>query len=322
MIHLREAQGRSSRPGGRLAQSCRADITTRFGAMGFPWSTSTPLWMAFTLRWPALDGSIEVALTWTRRVRPDVARNRVLAVRVRVARGVLLAAVCWSIHPDAQRSIREWVNTAISIITLFVLAWTARSIVDQVTEMQRVYPEVQRQAKAMIDQTSSFIATERARVLAGPTGEVRRNGENDPMPGFPVRVMNLGPTAALVRGILIQCDINPLGLETTPSYDETQFRWTASPIMGGTVSPNALDKVCRPSQPLSQDDLAGLAGKTKIILLKGYILYQDMFGQGWKKQFGLVGQGDGKFFNVEHDDAYNAEAKVDLADSAPRPAPQ
>ena len=188
--------------------------------------------------------------------------------------------------------------------------------------MQRVYPEVQRQAKAMIDQTSSFIATERARVLAGPTGEVRRNGENDPMPGFPVRVMNLGPTAALVRGILIQCDINPLGLETTPSYDETQFRWTASPIMGGTVSPNALDKVCRPSQPLSQDDLAGLAGKTKIILLKGYILYQDMFGQGWKKHFGLVGQGDGKFFNVEHDDAYNAEEKVDLADSAPRPAPQ
>ena len=103
--------------------------------------------MAFTLRWPALDGSIEVALTWTRRVRPDVARNRVLAVRVRVARGVLLAAVCWSIHPDAQRSIREWVNTAISIITLFVLAWTARSIVDQVTEMQRVYPEVQRKPK-------------------------------------------------------------------------------------------------------------------------------------------------------------------------------
>jgi hypothetical protein len=41
---------------------------------------------------------------------------------------VLLASACWSIHPDAQRSLREWVNTAISIITLIVLSWTASSI--------------------------------------------------------------------------------------------------------------------------------------------------------------------------------------------------
>jgi hypothetical protein len=47
-----------------------------------------------------------------------------------------------------------------------------------------------------------------------------------------------------------------------------------------------------------------------------------MLGQGWKKHFGLVGQGDGNFFNVEHDDAYNAEEKVDLADSVPISAPQ
>jgi hypothetical protein len=73
---------------------------------------------------------------------------------------------------------------------------------------------------------------------------------------------------------------------------------------------------------LSQDDLAGLAGKTKIILLKGYILYEDMLGQDWKKHFGLVGQGDGTFFNVERDDAYNAEERVNLADSVPVPAPQ
>lgn len=116
---------------------------------------------------------------------------------------ILLSAVCSVVYPEAQRSAREWVNTAISIVTLVVLAWTARSIVDQVTEMQRVYPEVQSQAKAMIDQTNSFIATERARVLVGPTGEVRRNSENDPMLGFPVRIMNLGRTAALVRGILV-----------------------------------------------------------------------------------------------------------------------
>jgi hypothetical protein len=48
---------------------------------------------------------------------------------------------------------------------------------------------------------------------------------------------------------------------------------------GGNSFAKPLDKVCYPSQPVSQDDLAGLAGKTKIILLKGYILYQDMLGQ-------------------------------------------
>lgn len=146
---------------------------------------------------------------------------------------ILLSAVCSVVYPEAQRSAREWVNTAISIITLIVLAWTARSIVDQVTEMRKVYPEIQSQAKATVDQTNSFIATERARVLAGPTGEIRRNGENDPTPGFHVRIMNLGPTAALVRGKLIQCVVNPLGLEPTPSYNEALFRWTSSPINGG-----------------------------------------------------------------------------------------
>jgi FtsH-binding integral membrane protein len=50
---------------------------------------------------------------------------------------ILLSAVCSVVYPEAQRSAREWVNTAISIVTLVVLAWTARSIVDQVTEMRK-----------------------------------------------------------------------------------------------------------------------------------------------------------------------------------------
>jgi hypothetical protein len=224
---------------------------------------------------------------------------------------ILVAAVCSVIYPEAQRSVREWVNTALSFVTLVVLALTANAILEQVIEMRKVYPAIQSQAKAMIDQTNSFVATERARVLAAPTGEVQRNGEDDPTPGFRVRILNLGRTAALVRGTLIQCDISPLeSLQNTPSYDEARFGWTASPIMGGSVTPSLLDQVCHPSQPLSGDDLAGLKAKTKIILLQGYILYQDMLGQTWKKHFGLFGYGDGNFFNVEHNDAYNAEERL------------
>jgi hypothetical protein len=263
-----------------------------------------------------------MGLTWTRGLDLMSLETVFLLLGFALLGAILLSAVCSVVYPEAQRSAREWVNTAISIVTLIVLAWTARSIVDQVTEMRKVYPEIQSQAKAMVDQTNSFIATERARVLAAPTGQVLRHGENDPTPGFPVSIMNLGPTAGVVRGILIQCDINPLEIERVPSYDEAKFRWTASPILGGTVSPNPLDQVCHPSQSLSQDDLAGLAGKTKIIFVKGYILYQDMFGQGWKKHFGQFGYGDGKFYNVEHNDAYNAEEKVDLTEAGPTSAPQ
>src|ERR1700722_2478690 len=101
--------------------------------------------------------------------------------------GAILVAAAYSfIYPEAQRNAREWVNTAISIVTLVVLAWTARSIVDQVTEMRKVYPEIQSQSKAIADQVvemrklypevqsqaqataaqlNSFISTERARLV-------------------------------------------------------------------------------------------------------------------------------------------------------------
>jgi hypothetical protein len=66
-----------------------------------------------------------------------------------VLSATLVGAVCSVLYPEARRSFREWVNTAISIVTLFVLAWTARSIVDQVTEMRKVYPEIHGQLDEM-----------------------------------------------------------------------------------------------------------------------------------------------------------------------------
>jgi hypothetical protein len=60
---------------------------------------------------------------------------------------ILLSTVCSVIYPGAQCSAREWMNTAISILTLVVLAWTAKSIVDQVTAMHGQLDEMQIDAR-------------------------------------------------------------------------------------------------------------------------------------------------------------------------------
>ena len=86
--------------------------------------------------------------------------------------------------------------------------------------------------------------------------------------------------------------------------------------------PNPARHECALSQPLTDDDFAGLAAKTKIILFRGYVLYQDVLGQTWRKGFGMYGYGDGKFFPLENADAYNTEQKANLADTIPTAVPQ
>jgi hypothetical protein len=224
--------------------------------------------------------------------------------------GLLVAVVCSSIYPEAQRGVREWINTAISIVTLVVLAWTANSIVDQVTEMRKVYPQIQNQSKAMADQVDSFVATERARVFLLPNN-VQRTGDKDPNPKFSYTIANMGRTSAFVTGIFIQCDVSSNQINPTPSYDKTGPYPAAYIMAGGTLRQNDTGLECTLSRPLTEDDFAGLAAKTKAILFKGYVIYQDVLGQTWKKHFGMYGFGDAKFFNVEND-AYNAEEKVKL----------
>jgi hypothetical protein len=234
---------------------------------------------------------------------------------------ILVSAVCASIYPEAQRSAREWVNTAISIVAVVVLAWTASSIVEQVTEMRKVYPEIQRQGQAAVDQANSFISTERARMFVLPTG-VQRSGDKDPSPKFLFQFANMGRTAALVSGILAECEVSPSGISATPSFGEKKFDPATLLIVGGSALPNPAGHECALLQPLTEDDFAGLAAKSKIILFKGYVLYQDVLGQTWRKGFGMYGYGDGKFFPLENADAYNAEEKVKLTGTVPTTAPQ
>jgi hypothetical protein len=232
---------------------------------------------------------------------------------------ILVTALCSSEHPEADR-VRDWINIVILALTLIILAWTGHAIVDQVTEMRKVYPEVQSQAKAMASQVDSFIATERARMFLLPT-EVHRSGDKDSRPRFTFMIVNMGRTAALVKGILIQCNVSPTAIGSIPSY-EAEIHPAYSFVGGGfpMVIP-AGDNECVPSPPLTEDDVSGLAAKTKIILFKGYILYQDVLGQTWQKRFGMYGYGDGKFFSVGPD-AYNAEEKVKLSETVPISAAQ
>jgi hypothetical protein len=223
---------------------------------------------------------------------------------------LLVATVCSVIYPEAQRSAREWVNTAISIVTLVVLAWTARSIVDQVAEMRKVYPEIHSQSMAMGGQVDSYIATERARMVMIPSG-VQKTGDKDPRPKFMFTLNNMGRTGALVSGLLTECDVSPRQISTTPAYGERKPDPAALFILAGTSLSIQPGHECVPSQPLSEEDYAGLEAKTKIILFSGYILYQDVLGETWKKHFGMYGNGDGHFFAVGGADAYNGEEKVE-----------
>jgi hypothetical protein len=75
---------------------------------------------------------------------------------------------------------------------------------------------------------------------------------------------------------------------------------------------------CNLSHPLTEEEFAGLTAKTEIIIFKGYILYQDVFGKAWKKPFGLYGNGDGKFYSDARFDAYNVEEETKPGSAPPK----
>jgi hypothetical protein len=228
---------------------------------------------------------------------------------------ILVTAVCTSGRPEADRSAREWINTALSVLTVVVLAWTASSIVDQVTEMRKVYPEIQEQAQAAADQTKSFVSSERARMFIFHT-DVERNGDKDPNPRFRYQLANMGRTAALLRGVLAQCEVSAASSVRLPSHYENRFKSVELIIVAGTALQNPGFE-CTLSKSLTEDDFAGLRAKTKVILLTGYFIFQDVFGQTWKKNFGMYGLGDEKFFNENLPDAFNAEEEVKTAGTVP-----
>ena len=227
---------------------------------------------------------------------------------------ILVTALCTSGSPKGDRRAREWINTTISVLSLIVLAWTAKSIVDQVTEMRKVYPEIQNQSKAMASQVNSYVETERGRIFLLPTVPPRTS-DKDPKPKFLYTLNNTGRTGVVVTGLLSECDVSPRVISIIPSYGEKKPDPAGSFLAAGTSMPNQPGHECVPSQPLTDDDYAGLAAKTKIILFKGFVLYQDVLGETWKKHFGMWGYGDGGFYAVTGADAYNTEEKIEAGPS-------
>jgi hypothetical protein len=211
---------------------------------------------------------------------------------------------------DRGQKFRDYATLSILVATAGVLAWTCYAIIQQVGEMQRVYPEVQREAQAAQDQANSVIASERARIFVLPSG-INRSSDRDRSPKFPFQIANIGRTAAIIKDFSPECAVVPKGVkDTVPTYNSKKLS-PAMSFLGASAILNVADaNECILDNPISDDDFAGLAAKTKIILVKGFVRFQDVFGKTWEKRFGMYGFGDGVFFALEGADAFNSEVEI------------
>ena len=96
-------------------------------------------------------------------------------------------------------------------------------------------------------------------------------------------IMKNWDASALVTGVLAECEVLRI-FSNICSDDDALFSPAMSVIVGG--SPLDPGKECALTSQMSDDDLSELAGRTELILFKGYVTYRDVFGKKWKKRFG------------------------------------
>jgi hypothetical protein len=82
-------------------------------------------------------------------------------------------------------------------------------------------------------------------------------------------------------------------------------------ILSGATFILPPDAACVMDNPISDEDFAGLDLHTKIIILTGYVKFQDVFGQSFTKYFGVFNFGkDSDFFGITpFASPYNSEVK-------------
>lgn len=207
----------------------------------------------------------------------------------------------------SQEKREELANALRETITIFVLIFTAVVILRQVAEMVKVYQPIRDQANASVLQEKSEISAERARIFVAPNRISPPNLTNDRNPKYSFSIANLGRTAALIGNELVDCNVYDryTGIPIVPIYNKTKVT-EAAEIIGGGIS-NA-NHECTVDHSITDDEIIGLKNKTKIILFKGYIVYRDIFGNRWKKHFGMYGFGDGLFYGIDESaPLYNVE---------------
>jgi hypothetical protein len=165
-------------------------------------------------------------------------------------------------------------------------------------------------AEAATRAVDANIASERARLFIGGVTFIR-SGEKDPNPKLTFQIVNLGKTGALITGLSDECAIVPMIIPPTPSYNPQHFYPAMDVVGGGTVFTPPHGYECILDNPLTDDDFAELAAQHKMILLKGFANFQDVFSQVFTKHFGLYSYGkDGGFFALHGiHSAYNDETR-------------
>lgn len=173
-------------------------------------------------------------------------------------------------------------------------------------------------ADAATNAVNTNVAGERARLfLVGLT--IKQAKEKDPNPTIAFQIANLGRTSALITGISVECAVvDPPDKGTTPTYNKLRFHEAMSFITGGaTLSIPGSD--CALDKPITDDEFVALSVKTKIMLFKGFIDFQDVFGEKFTQRFAYYPYGDktDAFFPLVGADAFSAELKDQDAANPP-----
>jgi hypothetical protein len=168
----------------------------------------------------------------------------------------------------------------------------------------------QKAAEAATRAVETSIATERSRLFVGSVS-LKRSNDKDPSPTISFQIINLGKTGALMTAISNECAVVPIDIDISPTYNPKRIHPAMSIIAGASTFVVPPGYECALDNPITDDDFIALAEKKKIILFKGFIRFQDVFGEIFTKHFGLYGYGDKPeaFFGITGADAYNAETK-------------
>jgi hypothetical protein len=160
---------------------------------------------------------------------------------------------------------------------------------ENLDQTARALDNSSKQAESAKEAAEETIATERARLFIIPSN-IKRMGDNDPLPKIPYTIFNLGRTAALLSGTLVECKIVSI-FEQPPQYNEKKLEPAMQPIAAGVAWTDGAE--CSLDEPITDADFLLLSKDSKIIVFMGYVKYRDVFGRRWKKRFAMVARGNG-----------------------------
>jgi hypothetical protein len=211
---------------------------------------------------------------------------------------------------DFWRQCREWATLAFVVATtagVFTQAWFLRTT-DEAIHISASAAKTA--ADAATNAVNVNIATERARLFViGMT--IKRSNEKDPNPTIAFQIANLGRTSALITQVSAECTIvDPPGRGTIPIYNAQRFQYAMSVITGGsTLSIPGSD--CKLDKPITDEEFVALSSNKKKILFKGFVRFQDVFGEKFTQRFGYYAYDDkvDAFYALVGADAYSAEIK-------------